>query len=282
MNWLLIVAGVIVISSMIVGFFRGFVKSIFSLFSFFIVLVAACFLAPKVDQYVEKNTKIYQMVEYHQREKQKLYGDNPQEWEVAKYLRRLNKQQVKLPQIILSAEKPMNDQTHEPNALNPSSLIHYLGIRAIGQNTVQEDPYARRTFNAVPFLGYYDIFKNYYANKQEENFYTIGVGDVTEVQNPANAQSPIRVMAKFLVGENKNWELVTESFMNLYYAENKIIQYIIEIADTVFPSDGDINQLILTGEYLSDATNVTGTFEITAKQMAGNAALSYNNQAGVS
>ena len=33
-----------------------------------------------------------EILEYHQKEKQKLYGDNPQEWEVAKYLRRLNKQ----------------------------------------------------------------------------------------------------------------------------------------------------------------------------------------------
>ena len=60
--------------------------------------------------------------------------------------------------------------------------------------------------------------------------------------------------------------------------KNKIIKYVIEIADTVFPSDGDINQLILVGEYLSDATNVIGNFEITAKQMAGNAALSYKNK----
>lgn len=85
----------------------------------------------------------------------------------------LNMQQIKLPQIVLSAETPMNDQTHEPNALNPSSLLCYLGIRAIGQNTKQEDPDARRTFNAVPFLAYYDIFKNYYANKQEDKFVTI-------------------------------------------------------------------------------------------------------------
>ena len=66
--------------------------------------------------------------------------------------------------------------------------------------------------------------------------------------------------------------------MNLYFAENIIVKYVIEVADTVFPSNGDINQLILIGEYLSDATSVIGTFEITAKQMAGNAALSYNNQ----
>jgi hypothetical protein len=85
----------------------------------------------------------------------------------------LNMQQIKLPQIVLSAETPMNDQTHEPNALNPSSLLYYLGIRAIGQNTLQDDPVARRTFNAVSFLSYFDIFKNYYANKQEDKFVTI-------------------------------------------------------------------------------------------------------------
>ena len=33
-----------------------------------------------------------EILEYHQKEKQKLHGDNPQEWEVAKYLRRLDKQ----------------------------------------------------------------------------------------------------------------------------------------------------------------------------------------------
>ena len=30
------------------------------------------------------------------------------------------------------------------------------------------------TKNALPILAYYDIFKNYYANTQEENFYIIG------------------------------------------------------------------------------------------------------------
>ena len=31
-----------------------------------------------------------------------------------------------------------------------------------------------RIQNALPILAYYDIFKNYYANTQEENFYIIG------------------------------------------------------------------------------------------------------------
>ena len=62
-------------------------------------------------------------------------------------------------------------------------------------------------FNAIPTIAYYDIFKNYYANKQEEKFYTIGVGDITEVQNPTTTKSPIRVMGKFLVAY-RDWEKI--------------------------------------------------------------------------
>lgn len=63
MNWLLIVAGAVVVLTMIVGLVRGFIKSIFSLCSFLIVVIAACFIAPQVDRYVEKNTQLYPMVE---------------------------------------------------------------------------------------------------------------------------------------------------------------------------------------------------------------------------
>ena len=36
---------------------------------------------------------------------------------------------------------------------------------------------------AVPLLRYYDIFKNYYANTQEENFYIIGATEaITKIQ----------------------------------------------------------------------------------------------------
>lgn len=184
----------------------------------------------------------------------------------------LDMAKVKFPKFAITLGK---DSSKTP--WSSSSLLTYLGFRNKGRELSDSLDFTHK-FNAIPAIAYYDIFKNYYANKQEEKFYTIGVGDVTEVQNPTTTGSPIRVMGKPLIGLEQNWELVTNSFMNLYYAENKIIQYVIEIADTVFPSDGDINQLILTGEYLSNATNVIGTFEITAKQMAGNAALSYNNQ----
>lgn len=183
----------------------------------------------------------------------------------------LDMAKVKFPKFAITLGK---DSSKTP--WSSSSLLAYLGFRNKGRELSDSLNFTHK-FNAIPAIAYYDIFKNYYANKQEEDFYTIGVGDITEVQNPTSQQSPIRVMGLAQIGENPQWELVNNSFMNLYYAENKLVKYVIEIADTIFPSDGDINQLILVGEYMSDATNVIGTFEITAKQMAGNAALSYNN-----
>ncbi|QCS36843.1 major capsid protein [Tortoise microvirus 14] len=54
--------------------------------------------------------------------------------------------------------------------INPSSLLAYLGIRGgIRTNTGQiSSPYRRNTKMAIPYLAYWDIYKNYYSNKQEE------------------------------------------------------------------------------------------------------------------
>ena len=58
--------------------------------------------------------------------------------------------------------------------INPSCLLAYLGIRGYATlNTATKTA----TKNAVPILVYYDIFKNFYANTQEENLYVIGNSD---------------------------------------------------------------------------------------------------------
>lgn len=54
--------------------------------------------------------------------------------------------------------------------VNPSSLLAYLGIRGFGRSRVNS---RIRRFPAMFNLAYWDIFKNYYANKQEENAYVI-------------------------------------------------------------------------------------------------------------
>ena len=47
-----------------------------------------------------------------------------------------------------------------------------MGIR--GYANLSGVPTKTATKNAVPILAYYDIFKNFYANTQEDNFYIIG------------------------------------------------------------------------------------------------------------
>lgn len=72
----------------------------------------------------------------------------------------------------------------EEVSISSSSLFAYLGKRHWGKaivhagqeslsNPVLVNWVVEDSFNAVPILGYYDIFKNYYANKQEKYAYHI-------------------------------------------------------------------------------------------------------------
>ena len=83
---------------------------------------------------------------------------------------------VKFPKMELLASVVYGNTTDIDNAqVNPSCLLSYLGIRGVGiVNPVEglSEPQYRK-FNAVPLLAYWDIYKNYYANKQEEIGYVI-------------------------------------------------------------------------------------------------------------
>jgi hypothetical protein len=52
--------------------------------------------------------------------------------------------------------------------LNQSSLLAYLGLRGIRSSGT-----TTQGLNAIPLLSYIDIFKNYFANTQENNFYIV-------------------------------------------------------------------------------------------------------------
>lgn len=87
----------------------------------------------------------------------------------------LNMAQVKLPQINITLNSQYDTITTEEeqwNQINPSCLLAYLGIR--GFANISATGAKKISKNALPILAYYDIFKNYYANTQEENFYIIG------------------------------------------------------------------------------------------------------------
>lgn len=83
----------------------------------------------------------------------------------------LNMNKVLLPQFLVNTANTSiyKDDTNR-GQVNPSSLLAYLGIRGFGHSNVNQ--YIRR-FPAIFNLAYWDIFKNYYANKQEENAYVI-------------------------------------------------------------------------------------------------------------
>lgn len=94
----------------------------------------------------------------------------------------LNMEQVKLPQIKVNIKTLTDTPSNEEKQwiqVNPSCLLAYLGIR--GYANTPSSGEATVSKNALPILTYFDIFKNYYANTQEENFYMIGGSPVLRV-----------------------------------------------------------------------------------------------------
>lgn len=79
----------------------------------------------------------------------------------------LDMSKVKLPKIRLFTNR-LDENTELPiefRQLNQSSLLSYLGIRG---NGYIDNIDVVREWNAIPLLAYWDIYKNYYANKQED------------------------------------------------------------------------------------------------------------------
>lgn len=83
---------------------------------------------------------------------------------------------IKLPQVQILGINPTGDRP-DNQQINPSCIFSYLDIRGLGHNDGSAP--VGRNFNAIPFLAYWDIYKNYYANKQEE------IGAV--IHNPVEA-----------------------------------------------------------------------------------------------
>jgi len=79
----------------------------------------------------------------------------------------LDMAKIKLPQMELVAKYDPTNLTDNAQ-VNSSSLYSYLNIRGLGRTVNSVAGNIKRKFNAVPYLGYWDIYKNYYANKQEE------------------------------------------------------------------------------------------------------------------
>lgn len=83
----------------------------------------------------------------------------------------LNMDKVKLPKIKVESSVTNGNEGAE---FNESSLLRYLGMTGLGTCAdSQTEQTIGRYINAIPALAYYDIFKTYYANKQEDKAFVI-------------------------------------------------------------------------------------------------------------
>lgn len=129
----------------------------------------------------------------------------------------LNMNQVYLPKIkfatIDGKTAPTLEGATEDNCqINESSLCKYLGMSGLGHhaNWSNQNTVISRKLQCVPFLGYYDIFKCYYANKQEENAYVIIPDHELQLINIKNVQ-----MFRDVSGE---WATISKEGGSLYYS----------------------------------------------------------------
>lgn len=100
----------------------------------------------------------------------------------------LDMTKAKFPQIVVPSPRniiPVEAETMIQ--VHPSSILAHLGIMGIGRSTTGAGGIMTRQFNAIPYLLYCDIFKNYYANKQETDAYYIHTGVPVITQNVTGA-----------------------------------------------------------------------------------------------
>lgn len=84
----------------------------------------------------------------------------------------LDMKKVKLPKFVQIYKQLGGLSERESKKSGKGSLAEYLGLRY--------EPYRdiAMNVNAIPYFAYYDVFKNFYANKQEEYFMIMGGGAI--------------------------------------------------------------------------------------------------------
>lgn len=167
----------------------------------------------------------------------------------------LNMAQVKLPQIGITLNSQYDTITEDEkqwNQVNPSCLLAYLGIRGYANLTDARTKIV--TKNALPILAYYDIFKNYYANTQEEDFYIIGNSESlnvaingTEVNPNIISSNKGRINNKGIIGIGPN--TIKQNELQIKVSKNS------PTGESVTLAPGDIGTWQIAGELIIITTN---------------------------
>ena len=162
----------------------------------------------------------------------------------------LDMKNVKLPIIKIMKGKWDTAQTLKGSngtlkkEVNPSSLPAYLGVKSL-QKKENEGSYCIIN-NAIPFLAYYDIFKNYYANKQEESFYTIAGALNIKPSNNTTTFNSFYFTSFEKVGtswSNSNFIIKNPTDTPTQIPQNNVPGFVIKDNDII-----DLNNVYLAGE----------------------------------
>lgn len=81
--------------------------------------------------------------------------------------------------------------------LNQSSILAYLGLRGTRSTGT-----TTQGLNAIPLLSYIDIFKNYFANTQEDKFYMVS-GQTVKPESLIFSQGNVNIGIAGIPGETK-------------------------------------------------------------------------------
>lgn len=113
---------------------------------------------------------------------------------------------VKIP-IYTVEQKAGTEELDKKLKYSTSCILAYLGNRGqeMKEETGGSTGVIKQDFNAIPLLGYLDIFKNYYANKQETKFRFIGADPYLMVNTSNLKVNPI--------SSNNNSQRVTSGSM---------------------------------------------------------------------
>ena len=156
---------------------------------------------------------------------------------------------------------------------NPSSLYNYIGWK--GARQAERGNVARK--NAIPVLIYLDIFKNYFANTQEDNFYMItGSTEATvtfEQQNEDTFTTQVGQDAEHAWTTPMNNTVTLQASNNVKNFGNFWTSIVVKVYN---PSKGSSLTV-----YINNATTNYSTKKITLDKIGANELTGYTTIQGV-
>jgi len=148
------------------------------------------------------------------------------------------------------AESELTNADNEQ--INASCIYKYLGVSGIGSLNEETEEVCIRAFNAIPYLGYWEIFKQYYSNKQETNAYVVHTA----------AQSELKLAsAKVYTANVLDGDMLTSGEEGVQVVEPQLstqIKFVLD-ATTVYSPDPNY----ITVEYNGDTVTLTELFATT-------------------